>query len=96
MLLFDKATLARMVQFISSFNNMNHHTERKRQNGTPQEPTCTLCCEGDETGWHLATECPVIDPDIQIDPDNWTVSQLATLVGSPVIKDLLKTRGGAG
>ena len=92
LLKLSKRILALIVQFVTGFNNMNHHTQRKV--GRAQLPTCRLCDEGDETGWHLATECEKVDSSLQFNPDHdWSVDQLVALVTAPAITHLLEVRG---
>ena len=47
-----------MVQFITSFCNLNHHTNKKDKS---IDPSCRLCRTGREKPWHLAAECDALE-----------------------------------
>ena len=95
LLRLSKYLLSKVIQLVTGFNNMNHHTSRKTNPDVTN--TCTLCHKGDETGIHLATECSGVDPKYQFKlGHNWTIQQLVALATSPAVARLLEVRGGVG
>jgi ribonuclease HI len=43
-------------------------------------PTCNLCQQGEETPWHLLTECPHPLVQNKLPPDHWEVDPLLNLI----------------
>ena len=86
LLRLNKKTLSRVIQMITGFNNLRNHTGRVNDT----EKTCRLCKEKDETGWHLARECPKTQ-NIRLKED-WEVSNLAEWIAKDPIRTLLDSR----
>ena len=94
----SRTVLGKITQFITSFNNMNHHTNRKDKRVSP---VCRLCKipTSSERPWHIVTECPGAELLTRVhlnsfiqDHISWSIAGLAGLVQSPPIAGLMATR----
>jgi ribonuclease HI len=94
----NRPTLGRVVQFITSFSNLNHHSNRKNRGISP---LCRLCDSDTDTEnpWHLATECPAAHLVSRVhlhaflqDHTQWSWQGLSSFVQDPLIARLMASR----
>ena len=96
---FHRRQLGKIVQFITGFNNMNHHqwvvTDKKVKD------ICRACDndEFEETGWHLAFECDAVAVSARVHLNvftltgkDWSKEGLLAFINSPTVARLMNTR----
>ena len=87
--------LGHIVQLVTGHNFLRYH-----QNviNNDIDPLCRMCCEADETSFHLVCECPafwklraeVFKTYETIDNLEWSVRQVLKLVSNPQLSRLLE------
>ena len=85
-----------IIQFITNFSNLNHHTNKKDKRITP---LCRICGDGREKPRHLATECDPLNTTsrlhlgaFQADTRKWDMAGLRSFVLSRSVRRLLTNR----
>lgn len=88
-----RPTLGTLIQFFTGHCYLMKHRHRQSPH---VDPTCRLCCEDDETPWHLISECPALwatrgDNFLSFLPDlatTWTTHQLTRFLQVPHVGEL--------
>ena len=93
MLKLSRAELAKAISIITGFNRLSYMQFKA---DPAIDPTCRLCGEGNETFWHLVTECPRLNSTRQkffLDntpkKDEWKISKLISFSRYPIIQNML-------
>ena len=98
MINLPRPILGAMVQWITSFNNMNHHTHRK---DNEMESKCRLCEQPGKTESprHIMSECEKTQARIQkffpnytLNSDQWDVQAMVDFLREPDIANIMTTR----
>jgi ribonuclease HI len=91
----SRTEAAILIQFITGFNNLNHHSYNKSEIDIE---ICRLCLEETEDCTHLSTSCPAIN-ELRIEcfgpfgpKHHWTVPDLLKFIHHDTISTLLQTR----
>ena len=90
MLKLSRAELAKAISIITGFNRLSYMQFKA---DPAIDPTCRLCGEGNETFWHLVTECPRLNSTRQkffLDntpkKDEWKISKLISFSDTQLYK----------
>ena len=94
----ERMTLSRLVQFFTGHNNLKRH--KNIQNGLVDPLSCRLCCEDEESSFHVIAECPATETvrkkvfmlyntSTLSNPPAWTISQVIRFLKESQIDDLL-------
>ena len=88
----DRNSLGRLIQFLTGHNKLKRHINI--QKGVTDPHSCRLCCEEEESSFHVIAECPAMQlyrsevfklPTIIPNPPDWTVTQVVKfLMISPI------------
>ena len=66
---------SRIVQFLTGHNKLKRH--KNIQNGVDDSHSCRLCCEEEESSFHVIAECPATYSY------RWEVFQCSTILPNP-------------
>ena len=59
LLKLNRNNLSRLVQFLTGHNKLKRH--KNIQNGIIDPYSCRLCCEEEESSFHVIAECPAME-----------------------------------
>ena len=91
-----RVELGLLTQFITSFCNMNHHSNKKDSRISPM---CRICNKKREKPWHLVTDCDPLHITsrlhlgaFQADRSDWSVEGLRGFVLSRRVRTVMTRR----
>ena len=99
LLRLTRNNLGRLVQFLTGHNKLKRH--KNIQNGVIDLYSCRLCCEEEESSFHVIAECPAMETyrlgafklpcsTTLPNPPEWTVTQVVKFLRTSPIGKMLE------